>query len=98
MIIKKDLVVSNKKRAVLVTELRALKFDIIMSKKEAGEAGETEETVNPDLEDMEDSDVGTGYNYLLGVGRLICFLICMTHQKLTLGSTDANMVFDEGKG
>ncbi|KAF3942273.1 hypothetical protein ABW19_dt0203736 [Dactylella cylindrospora] len=66
MIIKKELVVSNKKRAVLITELKNHKFDVMSSKKEAEEAGETEPTVD-EIESSTDDDIGDGYNYLLGM-------------------------------
>ncbi|KAK6336595.1 DNA topoisomerase 2 [Orbilia javanica] len=66
MIIKKELVVSNKKRAVLIAELRSQKFDVISNKKEAEEAGETEPTVE-ESEAGADDGVGDGYNYLLGM-------------------------------
>ena len=67
MIIKKELVVSNKKRAALITELQKLKFDVISNKKDAEKAGETEPVVEEEEEEQDDSDVGDGYNYLLGV-------------------------------
>ena len=67
MIIKKELVVSNKKRAVLITELKQLKFDVISTKKEAEEAGETETAAEEQEEGNDPSGVGDGYNYLLGV-------------------------------
>ncbi|KAK6343214.1 DNA topoisomerase 2 [Orbilia blumenaviensis] len=67
MIIKKELVVSNKKRAILIAELRSQKFDLISNKKEAEEAGETEPTVEENEPSAGDDDVGDGYNYLLGM-------------------------------
>ncbi|KAK6525539.1 DNA topoisomerase 2 [Arthrobotrys megalospora] len=67
MIIKKELVVSNKKRAVLVAELRSQKFDIISNKKEAEEAGETEPVIEENEASTGDDGVGDGYNYLLGM-------------------------------
>ncbi|KAK6346964.1 DNA topoisomerase 2 [Orbilia brochopaga] len=67
MIIKKELVVSNKKRAILITELLSHKFDVISNKKEAEEAGETEATVEEADDTPGDDSVGDGYNYLLGM-------------------------------
>ncbi|KAF3917390.1 hypothetical protein ABW21_db0204435 [Orbilia brochopaga] len=67
MIIKKELVVSNKKRAILITELLSHKFDIISNKKEAEEAGETEAVVEEADDVPGDDNVGDGYNYLLGM-------------------------------
>ncbi|KAF3179211.1 DNA topoisomerase 2 [Orbilia oligospora] len=67
MIIKKELVVSNKKRAVLIAELRSQKFDVISNKKEAEESGETEPIVEENEEITGGDDVGDGFNYLLGM-------------------------------
>jgi len=62
MIIKKELVVSGRKRSEIIEDLMKKKFDKISNKVEAQKAGETEDTVED-----EDSTVGDGYNYLLGV-------------------------------
>lgn len=62
MIIKKELVVSGRKRSEIIEDLMKKKFDKISNKAEAQKAGETEDTV-----EEEDSTVGDGYNYLLGV-------------------------------
>lgn len=64
MIIKKELVVANKKKVALIAELKSLKFEIFSNKKEAEEGGENAPTVE---EEDDDTDVGDGYNYLLGV-------------------------------
>ncbi|KAK4690014.1 DNA topoisomerase II, partial [Tremellales sp. Uapishka_1] len=62
MIINKELVVSNKKKADLVVELRGLKFRAFPRGKKAKEMGETEEF-------QEDGDEGAlgDYDYLLGM-------------------------------
>lgn len=62
MIIKKELVVSGRKRSEIIEDLMKKKFDKISNKAEAQKAGETEDVVED-----EDSTVGDGYNYLLGV-------------------------------
>lgn len=62
MIIKKELVVSNKKKTALVEELRALKFRGFPKGKKAKEAGETEDA----LEEEEEGLAGD-YDYLLGM-------------------------------
>lgn len=62
MIIKRELVVSNKKRKDLIAELKAKGFETFSKKKDALEAGETEEALEED-----NKDIGDGYNYLLGV-------------------------------
>lgn len=64
MIIKKELVVSNKKRAVLIAELKKLGFEQFSKKKEAKAAGETEESLE---EEGEEDAAVDGYNYLLGM-------------------------------
>jgi DNA topoisomerase-2 len=62
MIINKELIVSNKKKADIVTELRALKFKPISKVKIARELGENE----PALEE-EDEGLAGDYDYLLGM-------------------------------
>jgi hypothetical protein len=62
MIIKKELVVSNRKKAAIVDELRTLKFRPFPKVKVARAAGEDEET-------LEEADEGlaSDYDYLLGM-------------------------------
>ena len=62
MIIKKELVVSNKKKDKLVGELRDLKFRPFPKGKKAQEEGEAE----PTLEE-EDEGLASDYDYLLGM-------------------------------
>ena len=62
MIIKKELVVSNKKKGDLVTELRGLKFRPFPKSKKAKEDGETEQTLVE-----EDEGLASDYDYLLGM-------------------------------
>lgn len=59
MIIKKELVVSNKKRDILMAELQKLNFERFSKKKDAIAAGE-------DAAVVDEEDEG-GYNYLLGM-------------------------------
>lgn len=66
MIVDKELVVSNRKKAEIVTDLRKHKFRPF-PKGAAKAAGETEEVVE---EEEEQDDVGGGdadYDYLLGM-------------------------------
>jgi DNA topoisomerase-2 len=71
MIIDKELVVSNRKKADIMTELRKLKFRPFPKVTKAKAAGETEEIVNQEDEDEEpavgDAPGTTDYDYLLGM-------------------------------
>ena len=68
MIIDGKLVVSKKKKAVLVQELKKLNFTPIPKIADAKTAGETEAVVED--EDEGDREVGANdYDYLLGVGH-----------------------------
>jgi DNA topoisomerase-2 len=62
MIISKELVVSNKKKANLVIELRNLRFRPFPKSKKAREEGEAQ----PSL-DEEDEGMASDYDYLLGM-------------------------------
>ncbi|WWD03111.1 hypothetical protein V865_001158 [Kwoniella europaea PYCC6329] len=62
MIISKELNVNNKKKAVIVDELRALKFRPFPKKVQAKDAGETEAAL-----DEEDEGMASDYDYLLGM-------------------------------
>jgi DNA topoisomerase-2 len=64
MIIAKELVVSNKKKSAIVSELRDLKFKPIPKVAKAKEEGETEPAVED--EEGEDGD-GNDFDYLLGM-------------------------------
>jgi DNA topoisomerase-2 len=66
MIIKKELVVSNKKKADLCTELRELKFRPFPKVRKAKESGENEDALE---EEEEEQPVGANsdYDYLLGM-------------------------------
>lgn len=68
MIVDKELVVSNRKRADIIAELKKKNFDTFSKKEEAKKADEDE-----DAEEEEDTQVGDGYNYLLGVRILQSF-------------------------
>jgi DNA topoisomerase-2 len=65
MIVDKELIVSGRKRADIISELKRKNFDTFSKKDLAKDAGETE-AAQEDEED-DDSSVGDGYNYLLGV-------------------------------
>lgn len=62
MIITKELVVSNKRKTALVTELRELKFKPFPKGKKVKEMGELE----PVLEEEEEG-MASDYDYLLGM-------------------------------
>ncbi|CAE6454249.1 unnamed protein product [Rhizoctonia solani] len=65
MIIKKELVVSNKKKAELCTELRKLNFRPFPKVRKAKESGENEDA----MEEEEEQPIGANsdYDYLLGM-------------------------------
>ncbi|WRT66491.1 uncharacterized protein IL334_003450 [Kwoniella shivajii] len=62
MIIAKELSVNNKKKTVIVDELRALKFRPFPKKAKAQESGETEAAL-----DEEDEGMASDFDYLLGM-------------------------------
>ncbi|WWC62083.1 uncharacterized protein I303_104673 [Kwoniella dejecticola CBS 10117] len=62
MIIAKELIVNNKKKSVIVDELRALKFRPFPKKAVAKESGETENALEEEEEGM-----ASDYDYLLGM-------------------------------
>lgn len=73
MIIDGKLVVSKKKKAVLMAELRKLNFKPFPKVEDASKAGEIEKVAenNEDEDDGEDDAVGTrDYDYLLGVSAI----------------------------
>lgn len=70
MIIEKELVVSNRKKADIMAELRKLKFRPFPKVSKAKAAGEKEDVVNPDEDEegaAEDVPGSTDYDYLLGM-------------------------------
>ncbi|QRV76148.1 DNA topoisomerase 4 [Ceratobasidium sp. AG-Ba] len=66
MIIKKELVVSNKKKADLCAELRKLDFRPFPKVRKAKESGENEEAMEEDEEDQP-AGANSDYDYLLGM-------------------------------
>lgn len=66
MIVDKTLVISNKKKVDIMTELRKLQFRPFPTIKKAKDAGETEQAVEDEDEDEDDSN-GTDYDYLLNM-------------------------------
>lgn len=66
MIISKELVVSNKKKADIESELRSLKFKPFAKSKLAKDAGENEPTLE-DEENEADGGQAGDYDYLLGM-------------------------------
>ncbi|KAF8554543.1 type II DNA topoisomerase [Imleria badia] len=68
MVVDRELVVSNRKKADIMADLRRLKFRAFPKVTKAKAAGETEDVVNPDEEEEEDDTPGaTDYDYLLGM-------------------------------
>lgn len=67
MIIDGKLVVSKKKKAVLVAELQKLDFLRIPKISDAKKAGEVEEVVEEDDDEAEVTAGMNDYDYLLGV-------------------------------
>jgi len=89
MIISKELVVSNRKKADIVEELRQKKFRHFPKVAKAKSAGETEDAEEGANDDAEDGATGaaTDYDYLLGMAiwsltkervRRSHALVCMT--------------------
>jgi DNA topoisomerase-2 len=81
-IIDNKLVVSKKKKPVLVAELRERKYEAFPKVKDAKKADETDDVVENDEEVTQDEDAGArDYDYLLGVSGKILFrnklLICL---------------------
>lgn len=66
MIIEKELVVSNRKKADIMVDLRKYKFRPFPKVAKAKAAGETEDVVE-DEEAAEDAPGSTDYDYLLGM-------------------------------
>jgi DNA topoisomerase II len=80
-IIDNKLVVSKKKKPVLVAELRKRDYEAFPKVKEAQKAGETDDVVENDEEVAADEDSGArDYDYLLGVSA---FLISCVKPPLT---------------
>lgn len=67
MIINREISVSNKKRAVLVDELKKLNFTSFPTKKQAVVAGESEASLEDDAPEEADKHNDHGYDYLLGM-------------------------------
>ena len=73
-IIDNQLVVSKKKKPVLVAELRKREYEAFAKVKDAQKAGETDDVVENEEEVAGDEDSGArDYDYLLGVS--ICFAL-----------------------
>lgn len=71
-IIDNKLVVSKKKKPVLVAELRKRDYEAFPKVKDAHKAGETDDVVENDEEVADDEESGArDYDYLLGVSNPI---------------------------
>lgn len=66
MIVTKELVVSGRKKADIITDLRKKDFKPFPKIAKAKTAGETEEVVEND-EDEEDNGITTDFDYLLNM-------------------------------
>lgn len=93
MIVNKELVVSNRKKADIVAELRKLDFRPFSKVSKAKKAGETEELVEINDDENEDEDEGkdTDYDYLLGMA-----IWSLTKEKVSSVATLGNslLTFD----
>lgn len=79
MIIDGKLVISKKKKAVLISELQKLGFDGFPKAKDAGKSGELEPVVDEEEEDPEEESVdASSYDYLLGMA-----LWSLTQERVT---------------
>ncbi|KAI0791794.1 DNA topoisomerase [Abortiporus biennis] len=69
MIVNKELVINNRKKADIVAELRKLEFRPFPKIVKAKAAGETEEVLEQEEEEEEEKETGTtsDYDYLLGM-------------------------------
>jgi hypothetical protein len=70
MIINKELVVSNRKKADIIEELRQKKFRAfpkVAKVKSVGDADDAEEGANDDAEEAAATGSSTDYDYLLGM-------------------------------
>lgn len=92
MIIEKELVVSNRKKADIMADLRKLKFRPFPKVTKAKAAGETEDVVNPDEDEQAAEDVpgSTDYDYLLGMAiwSLTKEKVCLRGTALSSWSSD----------
>lgn len=80
MIIDGALTVSKKKKAVLVAELKKLKFKPFPKKADAKKAGETEEAMEDDDEVDDGGESGINdFDYLLGVRDDLLAIIYLSH-------------------
>ena len=73
MIVSKELIVSNRKKADIVEELRQKKFrpfPKVAKAKAAGETEDAEEGANDEAEEATTGGASTDYEYLLGMAIL----------------------------
>jgi DNA topoisomerase-2 len=75
-IIENKLVVSKKKKPVLVAELRKRDYEAFPKVTEAQKAGETDDVVDNEEEVAADEDSGArDFDYLLGVSNILCLTL-----------------------
>lgn len=76
-IIENKLVVSKKRKPVLVAELRQRKYEAFSNKKDAQQAGETDDTVENEDDPASEDEGARDFDYLLGVCRIEIRLFCV---------------------
>ena len=82
MIVKKELSVSGRKKAEIVSELRKRDFKPFPKVLKAKAAGEDEEVVDADPEEEEQATgASSDFDYLLGMA-----IWSLTHEKVTIAS------------
>jgi DNA topoisomerase-2 len=75
-IIENKLVVSKKKKPVLVAELRKRDYEAFPKVTEAQKAGETDDVVDNEEEVAADEDSGArDFDYLLGVSNILWYIL-----------------------
>jgi DNA topoisomerase-2 len=70
MIIERELIISKKKKAVLITELKKLNFKPFAKIEDATKDGEIAPVVEDDAENDDEDEIAlasSSYDYLLGV-------------------------------
>jgi DNA gyrase/topoisomerase IV, subunit A len=85
MIVNKELVVSNRKKADIVEELRQKKFRPFPKAAKAKAAGETEDVEANDDDEAETTGTSTDYDYLLGMA-----IWSLTKEKVRIMHEDSN--------
>ena len=81
-IIDNKLIVSKKRKPVIVGELRKREYEPFPKVKDAQKSGETDDTVENDEEVSPDEDAGArDYDYLLGVCLLLLGILLFANDR-----------------